>query len=292
IPMIPIFTSQGYNAETLKFIAIYFIVLMPLIALASVVFGPEGKPVATEKPSIKGVYRSVKGNKPFLFFLAIYIVGGLGNGVFYGLIYLYCDSHLQIGHLFPYVLIADALCTFISLPVWLKIIYKYGKHKSWAVGNTIGSVVIAGMIFFEPGPSIFIPFIILIAIRALAVACIYVVPTAMLGDIIDYDILKTGVNRSGNYFSACTLISKLNSALGGGIGFIIIGMLGYTLKGQNSDFANAGFVFTTLILPAILLVGSSCLLWFFPIDHRRQSIIRRRIEAHAKRAERDGLLVG
>jgi len=292
IPLIPIFAVQGYNAETLKFIAIYFIIIMPLIALATVVLAPEGKPVATKKPTIMSVFHSVKANKPFLLFLAIYVLGGLGNGVFYGLVYLYCDSYLQVGHLFPYILITDAVCTFIFLPLWLKIIYKFGKHKSWAVGNALGAMVLVAMLFVKPGPSVFIPFIILVALRASFVACVYAVPTAMLGDIIDYDILKTSVNRSANYFSACTLIQKLNSALGGGIGFIIIGVLGYTVKGPNSASANAGFIGTTLILPAILLIGGSVLLWIFPIDHHRQSIIRRRIESRAQRAERDGLKVG
>ncbi len=291
IPLMPMFASQGYTAETLKYIAIFFIALMPFIAFAAVKFGPDGKPVATEKPSIKSVFHSVKQNKPFLFFLALFIISGLGGGVFYGMIYLFCDSYLQIGHLFPYILVVDALFTFISLPFWMKIIYKFGKHKSWAVGSVLAALVLVAMTFLEPGPSAFLPLVILAALRAVFWASYYVVPTAMLGDIIDYDILKTCVNRSANYFSACTLVTKFNAALGGGIGFIIVGLMGYTLAGENSDLANLGFVTTAMILPAVLLVIGSTLLWFFPIGHRRQSIIRRRIESLAERAARDGRMV-
>jgi len=103
--------------------------------------------------------------------------------------------------------------------------------------------------------------------------------------VIDYDILKTRVNRSANYFAASTLISKLNAALGSGIGFIILGAFGYSVAGSNSDAANMGIIFTTLVLPAIFLTLAGVMLWFFPIDHRRQSIIRRRIEARAQRAQ-------
>lgn len=291
IPLMPMFGSQGYTAETLKYIAIFFIVLMPFIAFTAIKFGPDGKPVATEKPSIKSVFHSVKQNEPFLFFLAVFVISGLGGGIFYGMIYLFCDSYLQIGHMFPYILVVDALFTFISLPFWMKIIYKFGKHKSWAVGNILAGLVLVGMAFLEPGPSAFIPFAILAALRAVFWASYYVVPTAMLGDIIDYDILKTCVNRSANYFSACTLVTKFNAALGGGIGFIIVGLIGYTLTGANSNLANTGFVATALILPAIMLALGSSLLWFFPIGHRRQSIIRRRIESLAERAERDGRMV-
>ncbi|MBW2366346.1 MAG: MFS transporter [Deltaproteobacteria bacterium] len=291
IPLIPIFSAEGYNPETLKFIAIYFVVLMPPIALAAVLWGPEGKRVGTEKPSVKGLISSVKGNKPFQYFVAIYMVAGLGNGMFFALIYLYCDTYMQLGRFFPYFLVAEAMFTFVIIPIWLRIIYKYGKHKPWSVGNIIGAVILACMAFFDPGEAAFIPFMVLVALRAMSVACVYVVPMALLGDVIDYDILKTGVNRSANYFSVMTLLSKSNSALGGGLGFIIISAFGYTAAGPNSNLANAGIVFTTLIIPAIMIGIASAMIWFFPIDHRKQSIIRRRIETRAERAERNGMPV-
>lgn len=186
----------------------------------------------------------------------------------------------------------DKRVSFWRLTAYASPAYISGAILFPTVGNAIGSVILVGMIFFEPGEAAFIPLLFLVGLRAMFVACIYVVPMALLGDIIDYDILKTGVNRSANYFAASTLIAKLNSALGSGIGFIILGAFGYTVAGPNSDLANSGIIFTTLLLPAIFLVLASVMVWFFPIDHRRQSIIRRRIEARAERAERTGALIG
>jgi Na+/melibiose symporter-like transporter len=290
IPLVPIFASQGYNAETLKFIAIYFVCIIPVIAFASVKFGPDSQPVATERPTVKSAFKSVKQNKPFLYFLLVFVVGGLGNGVFYGLAYLFIDHYMQIGHLFPYILMIDALVTTLSLPLWLKVIYRFGKHRSWAAGNVLGSLVMLCFLLLEPGAESFVPIAILAALRAMFTASYYTLPTAVLGDVIDYDILKTHVNRSANYFAVCALITKVNSALGGGIGFMIIGAIGYTLTEVNTDFANSAFVATALVLPAVLYIAAGALIWFFPIDHRRHSIIRRRIESLAERAERSGNL--
>lgn len=291
LPLIPIFSSKGYSAETLKFIAVYFIVLMPITGIVSVIFVPEGDPVATERPSVKSIFYSVKGNKPFFTLIGGYVLAGLGNGIFYGLVYLYCDSYLKIGHLFSYILLVDAVATFASLPIWLKILKKYGKHKPWAISISLGGLILLCMIFLKPSNSIFIPFLILIGLRAVLVACTYVVPMAMLGDVIDYDILKTGVNRTANYFAVSTFLSKFNTAFGVGVGFIAIGLLGYTVKGPNSATAIGGFIGTTLVLPAIFLFIATFILWFFPLDHHRQTIIRRRIELRAQRAKRDGLEV-
>ena len=291
IPLIPIFATQGYNAETLKFIAIFYVVLMPVVALVTSLWGPRGKPVATDKPSIIGLFRSIKKNRPFWFFLVAAIIGGLGGGIFYATIFLYSDTYLQLGGFFPYVLLVDAVATFIAIPVWLKIIYRFGKHKTITVGSITTAASMLAIAFIQPGESALIPFLIMVGVRAMLYAAAYVIPMALLGDVIDYDILKTGVNRSANYFAALALIGKISAALGSGLGFIIIGAFGYTVAGPNSDFANNGLIFAALILPAITMVIAGVVYWFFPIDHRRHSIIRRRIEARAQRAERDGILL-
>lgn len=291
IPLIPIFASQGYTAETLKFIAIFYVILMPVVALTATLWGPQGKPVATERPSIIGLLRSVRGNRPFWFFLSAAVIGGLGGGIFYATIFLYSDTYLQLGRFFPHVLVIDAVGTFIAIPIWLKIIYRFGKHKTMTVGLVASAASMLALAFIQPGESALIPFLILVGVRAMMYAAGYVIPMALLGDVIDYDILKTGVNRSANYFAALALIGKISAALGSGLGFIIIGAFGYTVAGPNSDFANNGLIFAALILPAITMVISGVIYWFFPLDHRRHSIIRRRIEARAERAARNGTLL-
>ncbi len=291
IPLIPIFAMKGYNAETLKFIAIFYVVLMPVVALVTSLWGPQGKPVATDKPSIVGLFRSIGNNRPFWFFLVAAVIGGLGGGIFYATIFLYSDTYLQLGGSFPYVLLVDALATFIAIPVWLKIIYRFGKHRTITVASIATAASMLSITLIQPGESALIPFLIMVGVRAMMYAAAYVIPMALLGDVIDYDIMKTGVNRSANYFAALSLIGKISAALGSGLGFIIIGMFGYTVAGPNSDFANTGIIFTALVLPAITMAVAGVVYWFFPIDHRRHSIIRRRIEARVERAERDGKLL-
>jgi len=291
IPLIPIFATQGYNAETLKFIAIFYIVLMPVVTLVATVWGPQGKPVALKRPSMRSMFRSVRNNRPFWFYLLPIIIGGLGGGVFFATIFLYTDTYLKLGSYFPHVLVIDALGTFVAMPFWLKVMYRFGKHRTMTIGWFIGALSMMAMAFLQPGKASLVPFLVLAGVRAMGIAAGYAIPMALMGDVIDYDILKTGVNRSANYFAITALIGKINSALGSGLGFIIIGAFGYSVKGPNSDIANHGLIFTALILPALGMIVGGVMLWFFPLDRRRQSIIRRRIEARAERAARDGALV-
>ncbi|MBW2369495.1 MAG: hypothetical protein JRH15_16615 [Deltaproteobacteria bacterium] len=58
-------------------------------------------------------------------------------------------------------------------------------------------------------------------------------------------------------------------------------------------FAVAGFMyFDTYLLmgdkyPVIFLLITAITIWFFPIDERRQRVIRRRIESRSERAQRE-----
>ena len=115
-----------------------------------------------------------------------------------------------------------------------------------------------------------------------------VAPFAMLGDVIDYDTLKSGQSRSAQYYSILTLAMKGVGAVGGGIGFYMLKLFHYDAASKSHDAASVfGIKLVVVWIPLILLFIAAATIWFFPIDERRQRIIKRRIESRANRAERE-----
>lgn len=283
VPLLPVFAKTGYTVEVLRAMGIGAVVLIPLIACAAVIFGPSGETITTERPTIISTIGAIKGNKPFFYFLMVYIISGLGYGMFYALSFLYADKYLQLGHRYPWFIGADAIATLLIIPVWLKIMMKVGKHRAMAIGTVLGSVFLIAIAFIKPGESSFLPFLILNVARSMAVACLHVVPMAILGDVVDYDLFKTGISRTANYFSAFALFAKINVGIAAALAYIILGAMGYRVGEANTESAVFGLIIVALVLPAILLMGGGGIMWWFPINRRRQSIIRRCIE---KRAER------
>jgi len=135
----------------------------------------------------------------------------------------------------------------------------------------------------EPGPSAFWPAMALTAALAMVACGILVVPMALLGDIVDYDILKTGVNRAGNYFAINTLMQKFGMGAGMGIGLPILAAFGYRSGVEITGWVKFGLLFTYLALPSCFGLGAAFVMWNFPIDARRHGIIRKRIEQRAAR---------
>jgi len=106
-----------------------------------------------------------------------------------------------------------------------------------------------------------------------------------MGDIVDEDRLKSGINRAGKYSALSALMVKANFALGGSIGFYVINIFGYRFHVENSQTAISGLLFTVLIFPTILSVIGGIILWFFPLTKKRHAEILEQLTGQSKEPE-------
>ena len=281
-PFIPGLGGHGYDATTLQVVAIIAVISLPISVGLALWLAPQGQPVATGGPKLGSLFRSVTANGPFRQFLAIFLLAGFGQGIFYALVFMLVGSVERLGPAFPVILLTDALATFVAIPAWFRIIARIEKHRAWAVGMFVSGLAVLGLMFTPPGAAGLVGLVGLIALRALAGAVIYVAPHALLGDVVDYDILKTGTNAAGNYNAAVTLVTKANGAIGAGVGLLLVGLVGFSPKGGNGPGVVLDFKIVVLVLPALLLFASSAAAWLFPLDRRRHDIVRRRIVARLR----------
>ena len=72
----------------------------------------------------------------------------------------------------------------------------------------------------------------------------------------------------------------------------ILSLFGFDAKGSANDATGSlGLVIAMFAVPTTLYTMAALLLWRFPIDARRQAIIRKRIDDRRPHAERCGLSV-
>jgi Na+/melibiose symporter-like transporter len=285
VPFLPGFRGHGYDADALRTVAFIVMAALPLAIGAAVWLAPQGRPVSSERPRLGRVLRSAATNRPFLQFLVVFVLAGFGQGVFYGLVFMFIGAVQKLGASFPLFLLADAIATFIAVPLWFRLIARFEKHRAWAAGMTVSALAIGAMALVPAGASGLWPLLVLVAVRALAGAVIYVAPNALLGDVVDYDILRTRTNAAANYHAMMALVTKANGAAGSGLGLVVLGLMGFSATGANTPAAVGGFKLVVLLAPAVLLVGSGIAAWLFPLDRRRHDIVRRRILGRTRGAE-------
>jgi Na+/melibiose symporter-like transporter len=113
----------------------------------------------------------------------------------------------------------------------------------------------------------------------LALGADLVLPPAIQADVIDVDTAATGEQRSGLYFAAWGLATKLALALAVGVAFPLLGATGFDpAAGLRTDSGLAMLGFLYAGLPIVLKIGAAALMWHFPIDEKMQAGLRDQIE--------------
>ncbi len=272
--------TQEFTPDVMTTIGLTVALLLPLTVLVAVVVVPTGRPaIETSKPQLRLLYRSILRNRIFWRFILAFVLASIAGGIYNGLMFLFIDSYLGIGSSYSYIAIVLLVTSWLSLPLWTKAMKRIGKHKGWLWGALFASLITPLLAFVEPGSGSLSMLLPLVALIAVGWAANMVAPYSIMADIIDYDELKSGVSQASNYFAVFSFLTKSCVAIGGGIAFIALGLVGYEVNEPNSAFAQTGFLVIMLGLPLLFNLGMVATLWRFPLDERRQKIIQRRLSA-------------
>lgn len=283
LAQLPFTGSTEINPTVFRAIAFGAAMLLPLTAILAAAFVPRGQSVAQGTPAPMDMLRAVSGNRLFWRFATIVALWYLGNGIFSAVFFIFITQYFLLGPQFAVLMLVYFALQVAVMPLWLRIIYRYGKHRPWAVSWALNAVLPVTVLFIAPGPSAFWPALALTAAMACIAAGGLVVPISMLGDIVDYDILRTGINHAGNYFALNNVLGKLCQGAGLGIGLPLIAAFGYAQGVPITAKVKLGLMIAYVGLPAIFGLAAAAVAWNYPLDRRRHDIVRRRIEQRTLR---------
>ena len=206
-----------------------------------------------------------------------------------GLYFFFVSTYLQIATKFGHIGLAVAAIGFFSASLWGWIGSKIGKHRVLAICNLSIVLSLIAMGLIRPGENAFYALLTIFSLSSLFTAGSTVGYYALMGDIVDYDELKTGSNKAGNYYALITLFQKIGLGAGAGIGLLITSLFGFDPNGANEGTALFGFFAAFIGIPILLNLSAMVLAWIFPITERRHQIIRKRLDARAARAAAAGV---
>ena len=275
--------TREIGAESFGAIAWVFVIVLPLSVLLAVRGVPIGERLAVEQLDLKELVASIRRNRPLWRFVTAVSTWGIGQGVYLSVVFLFVRDYMQLGEQFALLMIAFFVVQFAAMPVWVRLMYRFGKHRTWAFSWGFGVLWHPVVLFFEPGPQSFLPVLALMSVSAFVNAASYIAPRALLGDIVDYDVLKSKSNNAGNYFAFNTLLDKGLFGIGVAVAFPLLSAFGYEIGADNDAKANLGLLLCYMGIPLVTHLTAAAILWNFPIDARRHAIIRRRIEQRAER---------
>lgn len=286
IPVLPFFATSEFSREVMHFAAIAVVIGLVVTIPVALKYVPTEQSGPSKPPTLAGLFLAFRANAPLRRYVAAAILCGLSNGVFAAVTYIYQTDYMNFANRFWLMLIVYLVANLVALPLWTRAVRRIGKHRSWAFGLLLNSLCFPPMALLPPGEASFVPTLALLAMAGATYSVVNVTMPAVLGDIVDHEAMRGGINRAGSFFALQALIVKLTAAIGGGVAFLTIDYFGFrtgTLQQVSSGVF--GIQLAYLYLPAVLNLLAIAFLWHFPLDERAMLLIHRRLDALALRRE-------
>jgi glycoside/pentoside/hexuronide:cation symporter, GPH family len=282
---IPVITHQmgGTAIAGIQGMGWFIIILMPIGALIAAFYAKEQQPKAIAKKTNLADLMSLMKSQACRKLLTSDLILMYSSGVTGGLFLFYFDAAKGYGALSSALLLIYFVAGLIGAPIWTMLARRLGKHIS-LIYACIFAACTQPLIMFLPKDN----FVIAAAGMAFAglvyTSAAYLL-RAMMADVGDEDLLRTGQDRTGLLYALVTLTGKGGYALAVGTTFLGLSLIGYDAKlgSGNSEAAIQGLTVLFIGLPVFMSLVGAYVLRGYPIDAARTAELQREIEI--KRAD-------
>ena len=268
-------TGAGPEGERSKFfwISVLYAPMIVVLCAWCVAAVRERRSVATP-PATAGWrdFRTVLANRPFMILLAAYTIAAIGSNLPATLILYYVQYVLESGQADRFLLLYF-VTGILFLPFWVRLAHRFGKKETWIASMAVNTGAFAAVFFLGPGDAAW--YGILVALSGIGFGATLALPSAIQADVIDYDELKTGRRREGQYIGLWSISKKLAAAVGVGAGLAMLGAAGYTPNVAQSDAVRLTLRVLYALVPSLCNLLAMAIALHYPID----SDIHRRIRA-------------
>lgn len=294
IPLLPLFRTNEFTPETLKWSVLAASVLMLPLLYMSIRLVPDrqGSQVHSLQTSYKResvifLCKTIFKNKPLLILTAAHTCTGFGSGMWFTLLFIFVDTYLGLGHQFALVYVTSFGLSILALRIWYELALRLGKQCTWWIAMVL---VASGMVGTGLLSAANADWLLLLACMTLiysGFAAFSIMVPSLMSDISDYGTLKFGTDRTASYFSLYTLINKTVGALGGALGLALAGWFGFDpTMISHSNAAILGLRISIAWIPAVMILASIFFIIRIPITAKRHKIIQRRLAVLCDRASR------
>lgn len=225
--------------------------------------------------------RSTLSNFPFRMVMGLYLLSWTAASILAAVLVYFANYYLRVPEQATYFVLAaqGSAILFIPLTVWLA--RKLDKRRAFILGAISWIMVLLGL--YSLDSEMVAMAYVLAALSGLGIATAYVIPWAMVPDVIEDDEIHTGQRREGSYYAFASFFQKL--ATGAAIWAMgqALAWAGYltptttdVLPVQPAQAVGAIRFFVGPV-PALLLVLAILFAWRFPITREKHLAMRQEL---------------
>lgn len=254
------------------------VTLVPTV-VAALLFAPEPEspPRPRERLPIRQAMAQLAREPLLLRVLASDFAVTLGQSIRGSLIVFFVSAYMHRPDLAAGLFLIQFVFGVFAGPIWLKIGYRLGKHRTVLAGELVQVAINLGLLAVVPGG---MPLLFALTIaQGLAQGSGNLMLRAIVADIADKQRLETGETRTGLFFSVFSLAGKAGPAVAVGVALPLIAALGFHPGKPNTPEALEALKWVFALGPALAHVVSAAVIVGFPLDEARHREIRDALDA-------------
>lgn len=270
--------SSTEGVHGLALLAIAIAIALPLFGAVTVFIVPEPKEHTRQRVDLRNGLRHLQTNRPFLRLIAAYFVNGLANGIPATLFLYFVSDRLGLPEARGPLLFVYFLSGVAGVPLALKCAERFGKHRAWCYAMVLNCVLFVAAPLLPEGA--LIAFGLICVTTGVFLGFDLSLPASIQADVIDVDTASSGEQRSGIYFAAWSLTTKMSLAVAAGLIFPLLAVFGFDPQNAGGNSQDALFALAILYawVPIALKMAAIALMWNFPLDEAEQKRLRAAIE--------------
>ncbi|MCJ7734482.1 MAG: glycoside-pentoside-hexuronide (GPH):cation symporter [Anaerolineales bacterium] len=246
---------------------------------------------STESPSMKSIAETAWKNVPFRFATGLYMLNWMTVDMVSLILPYFLTYWIAQGNLAAEMTVFGSqvsqdsvilglmfITAIVALPGWNWISKKTSKRMAYIYGMAFWMVVQLLLITVQPGQTILI--LVLTVLAGISIATAHVLPEAIFPDVIEWEELRTRRRHEGVYYGAKNFSRKLAGAFTIFLVLQALGWFGYVSPPegvtvfQQSETTLLVIRILTGPFGAVLLLCSIVIAWFYPLTREKHARIR------------------
>jgi len=269
------FETKGFSG--LAALGVTVAVLLLVFGSMAVFIVPEPRNATIKRLALGPALALLGQNRPFLRLIAAFFLNGFANGIPATLFLYFVSARLELPEMRGPLLFLYFLCGIAGVPLATLVARRLGKHRAWCLAMILACLIFMTVPLLAPGS--LVPFALVCAATGLLLGFDLALPPSIQADVIDADTASSGDQRSGFYFAAWGLATKLSLAAGAGLVLPLLAFFGFDPTRAAINDPSALFALAVIYawIPVVLKLAAVALMWNFPIDESAQKSLRERI---------------
>jgi GPH family glycoside/pentoside/hexuronide:cation symporter len=249
-----------------------------------VVFKVTSERNADELPKPMPVVEAIKttlSNRPFWMIMGLYLFSWTAASIMAAVLVYFANYYLQVPDQANYFVLLAQASAILFIPLWVWISKKLDKKRAFILG-TITWIVVLLILTGVRSDQITLTYIIA-ALSGSGIAVAYVMPWAMIPDIVELDEIQTGQRREGSFYAFASFFQKLGTGFAIWLMGQVLAMTGYitpvlgeALPVQPPEAVEAIRLIISVV-PAVLLFISILFAWRYPVSRESHHQLREQL---------------